>query len=206
MAPKVVTGPVTADELLMLPDDGVRHELRRGELTTVVPPGYRHGRVVAAIAAKLERHVAAQGLGHVLAGDPGFKLSSDPDTVRGPDVAFVAQARVDAVGVPDGFWPGPPDVAIEVVSPGDSYSDLQEKALEWLTADTRLVLVVDPRRRTVTAYRSPDRIVELSTGQLLDASDGVPGWSIPVEELFGDGGQRRPGEAGPPAQGAARRR
>ena len=185
MAPEVVTRRgVTADELLTLPDDGMRHELRGGELTTVVPPGYRHGRAVAAIAARLEAHVAARGLGHVLAGDPGFQLSTDPDTVRAPDVAFVAQARVDAVGVPDGFWPGAPDVAIEVVSPGDSYSDLQEKALEWLVAGARLVLVVDPRRRTVTAYRAPERIVELSAGQMLDASDGVPGWSIPVEELF----------------------
>jgi len=184
MAPGVATHPLTADELLTLPDDGMRHELLRGELTNVVPPGYRHGRVVAAVAAKLEQHVAARGLGHVLAGDPGFHLSSDPDTVRAPDVAFVAQARVDALGVPDGFWPGAPDVAIEVVSPGDSYSDLQEKALEWLAAGARLVLVVDPRRRTVTAYRSADRIVELSAGQVLDASDGVPGWSISVEELF----------------------
>ncbi len=185
MAPEVVTRRgVTADELLTLPDDGMRHELRGGELTTVVPPGYRHGRVVAAIAAKLEAHVAARGLGHVLAGDPGFQLSSDPDTVRAPDVAFVAQARVDAVGVPDGFWPGAPDVAIEVLSPGDSYSDLQEKALEWLVAGARLVLVVDPRRRAVTAYRAPERIVELSAGQTLDASEGVPGWSIPVDELF----------------------
>ncbi len=184
MAPEVATRPLTADELLMLPDEGMRHELRRGELTTVVPHGYRHGRVVAVIAAKLERHVAAQGLGHVLAGDPGFKLSSDPDTVRAPDVAFVAQARIDAVGVPDGFWPGAPDVAIEVVSPSDSYSDLQEKALEWLAAGARLVLVVDPRRRTVTAYRSPDRIVELSAGQVLDASNGVPDWSISLEELL----------------------
>ncbi len=96
----------------------------------------------------------------------------------------MAQARVDAVGVPDGFWPGAPDVAIEVLSPGDSYSDLQEKALEWLVAGARLVLVVDPRRRTVTAYRAPDRIVEVSAEQTLDASDGVPGWSIPVDELF----------------------
>ena len=184
MAAEVVTRRgMTADELLTLPDDGMRHELRGGELTTTVPPGYRHGRVVAAIAAKLEAHVAAWGLGHVLAGDPGFQLSSDPDTVRAPDVAFVAQARVAAVGVPDGFWPGSPDVAIEVVS-GDSYSDLQEKALEWLFAGARLVLVPDPRRGTVTAYRAPDRIVELSAGQTLDASDGVPGWSIPVDELF----------------------
>jgi len=185
MAPEVVTRPMTADELLVLPDDGMRHELRRGELATTPPAGFRHGRVVAAMAAELERHFAAQGRGLVLAGDPGFKLSSDPDTVRAPDVAFVAQVRVDAVGVPDGFWPGAPDVAIEVVSPGDSYSDLQEKALEWLSAGARLVLVVDPRRRTVTAYRSADRIVELSAGQLLDASDAIPGWSIAVDALFG---------------------
>jgi len=184
MPPEVATRPLTADEFLLLPDDGMRHELRRGEVTTMVPPGIRHGRVVATIAAKLEGHVAAQGLGSVLAGDPGFRLSRDPDTVRAPDVAFIAQARVDAVGLPDGFWPGAPDVAIEVVSPGDSYSELQEKALEWLAAGARLVLVVDPRRQAVTAYRSAERIVELSGGELLDAGDGVPGWSIPVDELF----------------------
>jgi len=185
MAPEVVTRPLTADALLVLPDGGMRHELRRGELTTAARPGFRHGRVVAAITAELERHVTARSLGHVVAGKSGFQLSSDPDTVRAPDVAFVAQARIDTVGVPDGYWPGAPDVAIEVVSPGGSYSDLQEKALEWLSAGARLVLVVDPRRRTVTAYRSADRIVELSAGQLLDASDAIPGWSIPVEALFG---------------------
>ena len=134
MAPEVLPRPMTTDELLTLRDDGMRHELLAGELTTVVPPGYRHGRAVAVIAKKLEEHAEAQDLGHVLAGDPGFQLASDPDAVRAPDVAFVAQDRVaqdriDAVGVTDGFWPGAPDVAVGVASPDDAYSELQEKAL-----------------------------------------------------------------------------
>ncbi len=175
---------LTADDLLKLPDDGRRLELLQGELIEMAPTGGRHGDVSANVTYELESYVRAQDLGKVLSNDPGIILRRNPDTVRAPDVAFVAQARVDAVGVPDGFWPGAPDVAIEVVSPGDSYSDLQEKALEWLAAGAGLVLVVDPRRRTVSAYRSADRIHEVSAGQVLDASDGVPEWSIPVEELF----------------------
>jgi Uma2 family endonuclease len=176
---------MTAEEYARLPEDGMRHELRRGELITTVPPGFRHERVTSGVAFALRAFVAENGLGEVAAGDPGFHLASEPDTVRGPDIASVRRERIEAIGFPEGFFPGAPDLAIEVVSPGDAYTELQEKAFEWLTAGTRLVLAVDPRRRTVTAYRSAGDIRELSGDDVVDAGDAVSGWSVSVADLLG---------------------
>ena len=75
------------------------------------------------------------------AAETGFRLSSDPDTVRAPDVAFVSQANVEAVGEVEGFWPGAPDLAVEVVSPTDSYADVEENIFDWIDAGTKMVVV-----------------------------------------------------------------
>ena len=95
------------------------------------------------------------------AAETGFLLTRDPDTVRAPDVAFVARER--AVGIDDdlGFVTVVPDLVGGIVSPRDSFSDVEEKVLAWLTAGTRLVIVVDPKTRTLHAYRGPDRVVVL---------------------------------------------
>ena len=123
-------------------------------------------------------------LGVVYAAETGFKLASDPDTVRAPGVAFIRRDRVEEVGDIEGFWPGAPDLAVEVISPSDTYADVQEKVFDWLEAGTHMVILVMPRKRAVTVYRSMTDMIMLTEHDTLDGKDVVPGWKIPVGELF----------------------
>lgn len=175
---------VTADELLLMPDDGLRHELIRGELRTMSPAGFKHGRIAARVAHMLEAHVEEAGHGATLGAETGFVLARDPDTVRAPDAAFVAKDRVEKVGDTAKYWPGSPDFAVEVVSPEDSFREVQEKALEWLAAGTIAVLVLDPAKRTATVYRQGGDAHVYSADDMLDLSDAVPGLGVSVASLF----------------------
>src|SRR5260370_38424275 len=107
---------MTADELLRLPDDGQRHELVAGELRTMALNGGEHGRVAMNLGTPLGQYVHTHHLGRIYAAGTGFQLTVGPDTVRAPDVAFVRQERVLAVGRVTGYLPGPPDLAAEVLS------------------------------------------------------------------------------------------
>ncbi|WP_207955791.1 Uma2 family endonuclease [Rubrobacter marinus] len=180
------TRPFTAEELLRMPDDGSRYELVEGKLRKMAPAGDAHGYLALRIASRLERHVDANGLGRTYAAETGFKLSSDPDTVRAPDAAFVGRERVEKAGRVRGYWPGAPDLVVEVVSPNDTHSEVIGKALAWLAAGSRMVLVVDPDKFTVTVYRSRDeiRVLTADAGDTIDGADVVPGWTLPVGELF----------------------
>jgi Uma2 family endonuclease len=175
---------ITAEELLRMPDDGFRYELVRGELRKMPPAGSEHGYLALRIASRLERHVDANGLGRTYIAETGFKLASDPDTVRAPDAAFVSRERVEKAGRIEGYWPGAPDLAVEVTSPGDTHAQVVEKALAWLEAGCRMVLVADPERRTVTVYRSLENIRILTEDDAVEGADVVPGWTLPVAEIF----------------------
>ena len=175
---------MTAAELLKLPDDGFRYELVQGELRRMSPAGHHHGRLVLNITTPLDQHVRTHKLGAVYAAETGFQLTIDPDTIRAADVAFVRQERVDAVGDSDGYWPGAPDLAVEVVSPNDLYTEIEEKVIDWLDAGTRMVVIVNPRKRSVTVYRSRSDISLLSESDMLDGADVVSGWRIAVSALF----------------------
>jgi Uma2 family endonuclease len=174
----------TAEDLLRLPDDGFRYELVRGELTKMSPAGHKHGRIAANITSSLGPHVKANRLGAVYAAETGFWLESEPDTVLAPDVAFVSQKRVEEVGDLDGFWPGAPDLVVEVISPSDTYTEVEEKVFEWLGAGARMVVVVNPRKRAVTVYRSLTDIRVLTEDDTLDGGDVVPGWPMAVKDMF----------------------
>ena len=178
------TQNTTADELLQRPDDGFRYELVKGELVKMAPAGSEHGDLAMRIGWRLAQHVENHNLGKTFAAETGFQIASNPDTVRAPDVAFVRQERVAEAGEVRGFWPGAPDLAVEVVSPGDTYTEVEDKVLDWLDAGTLMVIVVNPRQRTVTLYRSRADIVILTQNDILDGNDVVPGWSLPIQELF----------------------
>lgn len=147
------------------------------------PPGAAPGFVASRIAGLLILHVGdADGI--VFTSEVGFLLASDPDTVRGPDVSFVAAERIPGTGIPVGYWPGPPDLAVEVVSPNDRRSKVEGKALAWLEAGTRAVIVLDPPLRTATVYRSRQDIRILADDEPLDLGDVVAGWSPRTGDLF----------------------
>jgi len=167
-----------------MPDDGFRYELVEGNLREMAPAGHQHGRIAINVSTPLAQHVKANNLGVVYAAETGFKLASNPDTVRAPDVAFVRRERLESVGDSEGFWPGAPDLAVEVVSPGDRYTDVEEKVFDWLDAGARLVIVANPRKRLVTVYRSLTDVVVLTEADVLDGGDVVPGFAMPVKDIF----------------------
>jgi Uma2 family endonuclease len=164
-------------------DDDHCYELLHGELLRMTPPGAQHGEISALLAAQLLRHVRQHDLGRVFV-ETGFQLDQNPDHVRAPDVAFVRKERVPEKGVPVKFWQGPPDFCAEVVSPGDTYAYVQEKARDWIRHGARLVVVVEPDRRCVVVHRSDKDVEILGEDEVLDGGDVMPGLKLAICELI----------------------
>ena len=175
---------VTAEELLAMPDDGFHYELIAGEIRQMSPAGIVHGLVGGQLVGLLSHHVMLNRLGAILTAEPGFRLSRDPDTVRVPDVAFIRSARLRRRAAPEGFWPGAPDLAVEILSPGDTPSEVDEKVATWLDAGAAMVWVVSPGLRTVTVHCSATDIQTLTEQEELDGQDVVPGFRCRVSEIF----------------------
>ena len=177
-----VTTIHTAEELLRMPDDGFRYELVEGELREMSPAGEQPGSIGALILASLLVYVRKHKLGVVYNAETGFRLSQDPDTVRVPDVAFVQTARVVRTR---SFFPGAPDLTVEVVSPSDLYSEVVQKTHDYLRAGTRAVIVVDPGKRVVQVHRrSGAQTITTDAVDVLEVEDVVPGWKLALDEIF----------------------
>jgi len=178
------TTPVTADQLARMPDDGKRYELVAGELRKMTPAGWRHGTVAGHLHVLLGAYVGERNLGRVLGAEPGFLLVRDPDTVRAPDIAFLHKDRFQGELPKEAFWPGAPDLAVEVVSPGDTTGEVDEKVMAWLDAGAAAVWVVNPKWRSVTVYRSATNIKTLTEKDDLEGEEVVPGFCCRVADLF----------------------
>ena len=149
----------------------------------MAPAGHKHGYIAHEIALSLGLHVRANKLGRVYAAETGFKLAVNPDTVRAPDVAFVSADRLE--NLPDtGYFPGSPDLAVEIVSPNDRFSEVEEKVEMWLFYGVRMVVTLNPQTRTATVYRSLDNIKMIRDEGVLEGADIVPGWILPLTEIF----------------------
>jgi Uma2 family endonuclease len=175
---------MTADELLMLPRGRFRYRLIKGELITMSPAGSEHGALVVNMTVLLAQYVKANSLGIVFGAETGFKVAENPDTVLAPDVAFISREHVPASGIPKKYWPGAPDLAVEVLSPGDTVREVERKVGQWLAAGARLVWTVDPKRRTVTVHQALKEAATLSENDELDGNDVVPGFRCRVSEIF----------------------
>ena len=175
---------LTAEDLWKQPDDGYRYELVKGVMRRIPPAGFEHGIRTAKIGGRLNEHVERQKLGYVCGAETGFKIAQNPDTVRAPDAAFVCQASIDERGIVKGYWEGAPDLAVEVISPGDTYAEVTEKVDEWLNAGCAMVWVVNPRRETVEVYRSPEEIIVLRGNDILEGGDVIEGFQCRVKDLF----------------------
>ncbi len=175
---------LTADDLAKQPNDGTRYELVKGVLQKMPPAGFAHGIYAAEIGSRLNVHVKAHQLGYVCGAETGFKIAQNPDTVRAPDAAFVCQSSIEQQGIVRGYWEGAPDLAIEVISPNDTYAEVAEKVDEWLTAGCAMVWVINPRRETVEVYRANADFVLLHGTDTLDGGDVVEGFQCRVQDIF----------------------
>lgn len=175
---------ITADELYALPGDDMRYELLLGRLISEPPAGYQHGRIWGRIYVLLDQFVRSRDLGEVVASDVGFILARSPDTVRAPDVAFISKNRLESFADRTKYFPGPPDLAVEVLSPSERAGVIHGKVADYLAADARLVWVADPEAQSISVHRSLLSVRELSAEKDLDGEDVLPGFSIRVSELF----------------------
>jgi Uma2 family endonuclease len=175
---------MTAEELLYTDVPNKRTELVRGRLIVHEPPGGRHGYVAANLAFRLNQHIDLTSAGAVFVGDVGFTLHRDPDTVRGPDVAFVRKDRLPQP-IPNTYLEFAPDLVVEVLSHHDRPGDVLVKVGDWLDAGARLVWVIDPERRLARVYRADGTEYLLDeTGQLLGV-DVLPGFSCTLASILG---------------------
>ncbi len=175
---------LTAEDLFDMPKDGYRYELVEGVLRKMSPAGGEHGAIGLSLGARLITHVRKNLLGMAYGPDTGFKIRTNPDTVLVPDIAFVVEDRIQSLSDDRKYLPFAPDLAIEVLSPGDPVRQAILKANEWLSAGTRAVILIDPRTKSVSVYRPAEAVTLLTELDVLQVSDIVPGWSISVAEIF----------------------
>ena len=148
------------------------------------PASGGHGLVAGEAFRRLANHVVEHRLGYVFAAETGFFLARDPDVVRAPDVAFIRTERLPDGPPLRGYVEVIPDLVVEVVSTWDTAAEVEEKVQDWLAAGVRLVLVLHPTTRSITAYRTAADVRRLREGDELDADDVVPGFRCAVSDLF----------------------
>lgn len=175
---------ITAKEFMNMPDpeDGTQQELVRGEIITMSLPGGRHGACCSKVDRRIGNFVEANRLGTVCANDTGLLTEKDPDTVRGPDVAYWSYERLPEV--PNDAISLPPNLAVEVLSPSNRPGQIREKLREYFALGVNMVWIVDPEDRTVTVYRSADEGRLLHENATLSGEEILPGFSCRVAELF----------------------
>lgn len=180
------TALMTAEELMELPTgEGFRYELINGELITMPASGLPHGRVTILLSTPLAQFIWDHGLGEIFAAESGFKLTSNPDTVLATDISFITKERLAEIGELPGFLPGSPDLVVEVLSPSDRPSMVNQKTSLWLAHGAKHVWIVNPKKRTVTIYRSPSDSITFSGSDDLEADDILPGFRISLDRIFG---------------------
>jgi Uma2 family endonuclease len=176
---------MTAEEFMNLPDDDLRHELINGEVITMPLPKFPHSRAAMRLGVPLLKFVSDHDLGEFFISEVGFQLTWNPDTVLGPDLAFISKERLKEVGEVEGYWQGPPDLAVEVRSPGDRRGKVNKKISQWLGFGTKQVWIVEPKHSTVTVYRSETDTTMFSGSDFLEAEDLFPGFRLSLDRIFG---------------------
>ncbi len=162
--------------------DRARHaELVAGQVIELGPPGFRHGLLASELSARLREHAAGRGLGLVCV-EVGFILNSDSPTVRAADVAVVLKGRVPSPP-PSRFFPGPPDLAVEVLSPDDRPSDVAAKVGDYLRAGTQAVWVVDPEAKTLTVH-TREGSIRYARDEVLHGGPPLPDFELALKDLF----------------------
>jgi Uma2 family endonuclease len=181
--PKIPTRLMTAEEFAELDVPNVKLELVRGRVVRMSFPNARQGVISAKIGARLLGFVDAHALGYVSV-ETGCIIARDPDTVRGPDVAFVSFERLAGQELPETWFQFSPDLVVEVISPGDRPKYIREKVQDWFAGGARRLWLFYPRTRNVYVLRSPTDVRILGSDDTLISDDVLPGFSCPVADFF----------------------
>lgn len=175
---------VTAEDLWRMGSRGENYELVRGELIEMTPPGGIHGNAALRLGMRLQSFAEAHQLGEAMV-ETGFRLTVQPDTVRSPDISFLVAAKIPSTGLPEGYIDGPPDLAVEIVSPGDTASEIQDKVQDYLAYGTPMIWVVYPQQRIVIIHYPDGMARTLRETDTLSGESVIPGFSCQVAEIFG---------------------
>lgn len=174
---------VTAEDILALGAKGRFLELMEGEVRTVSPANVRHGDIAGQIGMILRQYVSPRKLGRVII-EGGYVLARDPDTMLGPDVSFLRQARIPAGGLPEKFFDGCPDLAVEIISPTNPRSELKRKMKMYIDHGAELGWLVDPNSMTVDVYRPHRAVRRMKKSEQITGDEVIPGFSVVVSEFF----------------------
>lgn len=172
---------LTVAEYLRTYSEGERTELVRGKVVAMNPPKPRHGKICARITRKLDEFSEEHDLGHVVGNDTGVLI--DVQTLRGADVAFFSFARVPREA-PDDYWQAAPEVVFEVLSPGDRWTEVQDKVSDYLRAGALAVAVVDDSDTTVHLFRSDRPPQTFTADQPIVLPPPLEGFRPTVRELI----------------------
>ncbi|MFO0900000.1 MAG: Uma2 family endonuclease [Pirellulales bacterium] len=176
---------LTAEEFRLLPDPGQPCELVRGNVVMMVRPGFRHGKVCVRVARLLGDFVEQRDLGEVIGNDAGVVTEKNPDTVRGPDIAYYSFTRVPRGSDPVGYPNAAPDVVFEVLSPHDRWADLLAKVGEYLAAGVQAVCVLDPELKNALVCRADRQPQALAPEADLDLPEVHAEFRVRVARFFG---------------------
>ncbi|MBS0211281.1 MAG: Uma2 family endonuclease [Planctomycetes bacterium] len=175
---------LTAEEYGELPDLGYPTELVRGQIVMMNRPAPRHGEVCLNVGYELKAFLKDHPLGRLAGNDSGVITGHEPDTVRGPDIAFFSYQRVPQGPLPTRYFNVLPELVLEVLSPSDRRNEVLAKVAEYLTAGVLRVCVVDVERELVTIFSPDAPEVQLTREQTLTLPEVLPGFAVPVAQLF----------------------
>jgi Uma2 family endonuclease len=175
---------LTAEEYYRLPDNGQPTELIRGRIVPMNMPFPRHGEICARISYLLQRYLEDHELGRVISNDAGVVTERNPDSVRGPDVAFYSYARVPRGPLPEGYLAVAPELVFEVRSAGDRWSEVFAKVAEYLRAGVLVVCVLDPRTERAILLSADQGSQTLTADQDFALPDLLTDLRVPVRRFF----------------------
>ena len=175
---------LTAEDLLRLDSKGVKGELIRGEFCETMSVGGEHGEVVMKLGFLMGSVVIPGRLGRLTGSDAGVILERDPDTVREPDAAFISAARLPLTERVTSYYEIIPDLVVEIASPSDSRREVNDKARMWHNCGVPLVWAAYPETRTIDVHRADGSIITLRENDVLDGGEILPGFAVPVRDIF----------------------
>jgi Uma2 family endonuclease len=173
---------VTGEELLRRPELEPC-ELVEGKIVPMSPTGFLHGEIEMELGGALRSWTREARLGRVVGGEVGLYVRRDPDTVRAADLLYISHQRL-AGRTPSGYLDVVPELVVEILSPDDRWNDVMEKLAEYFEAGVDRIWVVSPKLRCVFAYRSLSESRQLGEEDVLSDEEILPGFSLPVADLF----------------------